>query len=584
MQGFRSPSLRGTSEEVYEASPLIPSDREYTSSSSTVGQYSRISAFLIFFFPALGGLLFGFDIGSTSAVVSQLKSPIYSGIKWHQEIAESSFLRGAITSMATLGALIGSLICFQIADILGRRRSLILASSLFLCGSLLEVLSGNANWNYSSGISVLLLGRIIYGLGCGFAMHGAPAYIGEMAPSAIRGLLVSLKEAFIVLGMVFGYSIGYYFSTRDGGWRLTYLASAPISIAMFMGMTYLPYSARWLALRGRVNEARQSLKFVTPNVSEFELDAIRDVAAKAADSTADNSIMDDYRRLTAPQIYPALVAGVGLVFFQQVTGQPSVLYYADSLFEDVGLSTFASVLVSIFKLIATLFATFTVDKQGRKFLLFIGCSLMLLALICLGTAFLFPYTSMSQCNLFVNEGACHDACLWDTSTCGVISCTAAGFEDTSCTCCSSNGITNQKAAILISLFVYIGGYQVGFGPISWLMISEIFPLEVRGKAVSMAVVTNFFWNTVMTFVFPIELDFIGAALTFYLYAIILVLGIYFVHTRVPETKGLTLEEIEEFFVRSSLAAGNNHHTSHSSPGNITVIEKSTENYKLSPVI
>ena len=126
-----------------------------------------------------------------------------------------------------------------------------------------------------------------------------------------------------------------------------------------------------------------------------------------------------------------------------------------------------------------------------------------------------------------------------------------GFTDASCTCCGVSGITSQKAVILTALFIYIGGYQVGFGPICWLLISEIFPLEVRGKAVSIAVVTNFFWNTVMTFLFPVELDYIGSAPTFFLYAAVLIIGIYFIYAKVPETKGMTLEEIEKFFVRSA---------------------------------
>jgi MFS family permease len=126
-----------------------------------------------------------------------------------------------------------------------------------------------------------------------------------------------------------------------------------------------------------------------------------------------------------------------------------------------------------------------------------------------------------------------------------------GFTDLSCTCCAADGINFQKTVILTSLFVYIGGYQVGFGPISWLLISEIFPLEVRGKAVSIAVVTNFFWNTVVTFLFPVELEYIGSAPTFYVYAGVLIAGIYFIYKKVPETKGMSLEEIEEFFVHSS---------------------------------
>lgn len=149
--------------------------------------YEWHSVLLIFFFPALGGLLFGYDIGATSAVVSQLKSINYSGVQWHGTVSSDSSLQGVITAMATLGALIGSIACFRVADLLGRRRCLLLASSLYLSGAVLEVVSGNVSYGATTGISVLLLGRLIYGFGCGFAMVGAPAYIGEMAPSAIRG-------------------------------------------------------------------------------------------------------------------------------------------------------------------------------------------------------------------------------------------------------------------------------------------------------------------------------------------------------------------------------------------------------------
>ena len=157
-----------------EATPLIAAGghRYVYSSATAAGEYSRVSAFLIFFFPALGGLLFGYDIGGTSAVVSQLKSSLYAGVSWQSNVADSSFLQGVITSSATLGALLGSMTCFQVADGLGRRRSLILASMLFLGGAVLEALSGAASWSAAAGITALLAGRLVYGFGCGFAMHG----------------------------------------------------------------------------------------------------------------------------------------------------------------------------------------------------------------------------------------------------------------------------------------------------------------------------------------------------------------------------------------------------------------------------
>ena len=159
-----------------------------------------------------------------------------------------------------------------------------------------------------------------------------------------------------------------------------------------------------------------------------------------------------------------------------------------------------------------------------------------------------------------------------------------GLDDASCTCCGVNGMTAQKTIILISLFVYIGGYQVGFGPISWLLISEIFPLEVRGKAVSIAVVTNFFWNTVVTFLFPVELEYLGSSTTFYVYAGILLLSIYFIYSRVPETKGMSLEEIEDFFVQSSKISSSKEGAETDSDNSDRMNTNSSKSNKLSALI
>ena len=161
------------------------------SMASDIGKYNSLAASLIFFFPALGGLLFGYDIGATSAVVAQLQTS-YSGVLWTSNIIDSSSLQGAITAMGTLGALIGSIACFCVADSWGRRRSLLVASCLYLLGAAIEIISGDATFGATTGITVLIIGRLIYGFGIGFAMNGAPAYIGEMAPSAIRGKQTSV--------------------------------------------------------------------------------------------------------------------------------------------------------------------------------------------------------------------------------------------------------------------------------------------------------------------------------------------------------------------------------------------------------
>jgi MFS family permease len=219
-------------------------DNNIENSSLIKSNYYKSSAFVIFFFPALGGLLFGYDIGGTSSVITQLQSSSLSGISWHNNVAKSSALQGFITASTMFGAVLGSLTCFSIADELGRKRSLILASILFFVGGIIEFISGESSFSYTSGLTCLIIGRLLYGYACGFAMHGAPAYIGEMAPSQIRGFLISLKEVFIVLGMVLGYSIGYDYSAMVGGWRYVYLWSCLFSFGMFCGMMYLPYSAR----------------------------------------------------------------------------------------------------------------------------------------------------------------------------------------------------------------------------------------------------------------------------------------------------------------------------------------------------
>ena len=433
-------------------------------------KYSRPAAFCVFFFPALGGLLFGFDIGATSSVVAQLKSSTNSGVKWHQEVEDSSFLQGFIAAIGLVGAMVGSIVCFQIADQLGRRLTLRIASVLFAVGAEIEFLAGLPMLESQAGISVLMLGRLVYGLGCGFAMHGAPAYIGEMSPSAIRGRLVALKEAFVVLGILLGYSIGFANENTVGGWRWTYASAVPFAVVLLGGLLYIPDSARWLALRGRDEEAAAAMRWVNSHVPDS---AVRDIQQSANEAAAEANEGSVWTRLTSAATWPALVAGVGVVFLQQVTGQPSVLYFANSIFVDVGLSTVASIGVSAFKLVATVASTVAVDKYGRRVLLLTGCTLMLIALLMLGTAFLFPYTGAQDCHGISVEASCPDTCSWQ-STCGE-SCEAAGFDPSDCTCCDVSGINLQKGFVLGSMFLYIGGYQVGFGPIAWLLIAEIFP-------------------------------------------------------------------------------------------------------------
>lgn len=468
-------------------------------------------------------------------------------MRWNDTLDGSESLQGAVTSASVFGALIASILVFKLSDHIGRRAEIMVGSLFYAAGALIEALSSNPNWGANLGITVLILGRITYGLGIGFSMHvslglqlyfayhysimvrvsmsqGAPAYIGEMSPPSIRGLLISLKEAMIVVGILFGYLVGFLMSSTKGGWAYVFGVSIVPAAAMFAGSFMLHESSRWLYLNGRVDEARLGLLWVLPldmvetamaDMASQDNGAVRGRPDNFKVGSVDGAIIRD-EPIVMPSVWnkkykAALLAGVGLVFLQQVTGQPSVLYYAASIFDDAGLADAATVGMAAFKLMMTMAAVFTVDRFGRKILLYVGISVMLVALVALSIAFSFVPTSDDD-----------------------------GDDD-------SDSISGTQVVILIALFTYIGGYQIGFGPIAWLLISEVFPLEVRGQAVALAVQTNFFWNVVTSYLFPLIVSALGPAWTFGIFAIIDGYALYHVFAHVPETKGLSLEEIEDLF-------------------------------------
>lgn len=168
------------------------------------------------------------------------------------------------------GALLSSILVFQIADNIGRRYELVLGSLLYMIGAFIAALSARPTWDAQTGISVLILGRVIYGCGIGFSMHGAPAYIGEMSPPSIRGVLISLKEAAIVLGILLGYLIGFLFSSVNGGWAYTFGMAMIFAAIMFFGSYFLLVeSTRFLYLKGKVAQAKESMEWIlTPQAAE----------------------------------------------------------------------------------------------------------------------------------------------------------------------------------------------------------------------------------------------------------------------------------------------------------------------------
>ncbi|KAL5724678.1 Vacuolar glucose transporter 1 [Ranunculus cassubicifolius] len=458
--------------------------------------YSILSAIFPFFFPALGGLLYGYDIGATSGATISLQSAALSGVTWYNL---SSVQVGFIVSGSLYGALIGSFMAFTIADFLGRRRELLFSSLLYLAGGLVTALAPN--------FPITVIGRFVFGMGIGLAMHAAPMYIAETAPTQIRGRLISLKEFFIVLGMLLGYAVGSLEINIVSGWRYMYATSVPIALIMGVGMWWLPPSPRWLllsAVQGK-RDLHITREIAIDCLCRLRGKAIGNSAPEQVDEIlADLSYSDEGKAASLSEVFQgkclkALIIGGGLVLFQQITGQPSVLYYAATILKSAGFSaasdaTRVSVLLGLLKLIMTAVAVLAVDKLGRRPLLLGGVSGIAISLFILASYYTF--------------------------------------------------LDNAPVLAVVALLLYVGCYQLSFGPIGWLMISEIFPLRLRGRGLSIAVLINFAANALVTFAFSPLQTLLGTGMLFVVFGVIAILSLVFIYFIVPETKGLTLEEIE----------------------------------------
>nr|XP_009779937.1 PREDICTED: D-xylose-proton symporter-like 3, chloroplastic isoform X2 [Nicotiana sylvestris]XP_016450647.1 PREDICTED: D-xylose-proton symporter-like 3, chloroplastic isoform X2 [Nicotiana tabacum] len=378
--------------------------------SAYLEEFSWSSVILPFLFPALGGLLFGYDIGATSGATISLQSAELSGTTWYNF---SAVQLGLVVSGSLYGALIGSILAYPFADFLGRRRELIIAALLYAAGGSLTA--------YAPGLGALLLGRLVYGLGIGLAMHGAPLYIAETCPSQIRGTLISLKELAIVLGILLGYFVGSYEINAVGGWRYMFGLSAPIALLMGLGMWSLPPSPRWLLLRaiqskgplqGYKEKAIGALSKLRgrpagDKVSEKQIeDTIISLKTAYSDEEAEGNFLEVFQ---GPSL-KAFIIGGGLVLFQQITGQPSVLYYAGSILQSAGFSAAAdaarvSVVIGIFKSLMTAVAVLKADDLGRRPLLIGGVSGIALSLFLLSAYYKFlgsfPFVAVAALLLYV---------------------------------------------------------------------------------------------------------------------------------------------------------------------------------------
>jgi sugar porter (SP) family MFS transporter len=429
---------------------------------------------------ATGGLLFGYDTGVISGAllfITKDFAPL------------SSFLQGVIVSVLLVGAVTGAIAGGPLSDRLGRRPVVLLAAIIFAVGAIAAALAPN--------VLILIFARFILGLGVGLASLIVPLYIAEIAPPDTRGALVSLNQLMITIGILLSYIVGVAFTPIEG-WRYMFAVAVVPALILGIGMFTLPESPRWLVKNGKLDKARSVLLLSRVEADvETEMQQMEEI-----ERIERQQAQVGYKELLAPWIRPALIVGVGLAIFQQITGINTVIYYAPTILEKVGFSAGGAIAATALGVGAvnvgfTILAVYIVDRVGRRPLLLIGLIGMIVSLGLLGVVF-------------------------------------------------SLGATSGAAGLLatICLALYIASFAISLGPIFWLMISEIYPLNMRGSAMSIAALCNWGSNFIVALIFPVLLATFGGAGSFWLFAVLGIVAWIFVYFMVPETKGRTLEEIE----------------------------------------
>lgn len=441
---------------------------------------------------ALCGLLFGYDTGVISGALLFLRN----------DFGLSAFAQGLVTGAVLAGAAPAAGLSGRLADRFGRKRLVMAVSVLFLVASFVTALAPTVAW--------LITGRVLVGVAIGVCSYIGPLYISEIAPAERRGGLVSLNQLLITIGILISYLIDYLLAGGEH-WRWMFGLAAFPAAALGVGMFFLPESPRWLVLQYRFQAARQVLLRVRASEEEVDDELIL-VESVTMDEQSANEPASWTELLAAPH-RTALIIGIGLAIFQQITGINTIIYYAPTIFQLAGFgsaqqSILATAGVGAVNVFMTVVSMKLLDRIGRRPLLLAGISGMIVSLGVLGTVFRLGNTAHGLGWLAV-----------------------------------------------MSVMIYVGSFAIGLGPIFWLLISEIYPLRVRGVAMGIATMANWAANLVVALTFLSLVEAFGPANSFWLYAVIAVGSLAFSYWFVPETKGWTLEDISERLDRGKRQSG-----------------------------
>ncbi|NXE28607.1 GTR12 protein, partial [Ardeotis kori] len=507
---------------------------------------------------AVSGLLMGYELGLISGALLQMSSILALSCK-EQEIVVSSLLFGALFASLTGGFLI---------DRFGRRLAIIIASSLLVLGSLILL-------PYES-YGILIVGRIAIGISISLSSIATCVYIAEIAPHHRRGLLVSLNELMIVIGILFAYISNYAFARVSHGWKYMFGLVIPLGALQAIAMYFLPPSPRFLVMKNNDEAARKVLE------------RLRETSDATKELTVIKSSLKDEHQYSFLDLFRSknnmrarMLVGLTLVFFVQTTGQPNILFYASTILKSVGFqsneaASLASTGVGVLKVVSTVPATVFVDQVGSKTFLCIGSSVMAVSLVTMGLVnrniqvnFTGVCRSQSAEDFFlqrpgnltgVTNGSLKDLFAsmalperlsfdmqrsLDTSRTGELNRTVlAGGKSTTGSHMESGEVpVVLKWLSLASLLVYVAAFSIGLGPMSWLVLSEIFPGGIRGRAMALTSSMNWGINLLISLTFLTVTELIGLAWVCFIYTIMSLASLAFVIVFIPETKGCSLEQI-----------------------------------------
>jgi MFS family permease len=496
----------------------------------------------ISFIVALGGFLLGFD----SAVISGA----INGITVYFEMSDWEL--GFSVGCVIFGAMAGNIVAGPLSDRFGRKKVLIFTAILFTISAL---------WSATATTYLtFVIARIIGGIGIGGAILIAPIYIAEVAPPKLRGGLVSLNQLNIVMGISVAYFSNYFLKDLEGeSWRWMLGVEAIPAFIYFLALFAVPRSPRWIIQKLNLVEIAEKI-LIKIGGKDYALSTIEEILRGIAKKEAKGT----FGQLFSSRMSTIMIIAFGIAFFQQITGINAIFYYAPTIFEQAGGSTDSSflqaIVVGLINLVFTLVAIRLIDRLGRKPLLIIGTATMAIALSMATIAFnnstfklnnetiekvgnpeiktaigtLQGMSFNSQKELFSNlEPLLDENQLLEFKRNEV-----------------KNFISINSTLVLIAILLYVAAFAISLGPVMWTLLSEIFPGNIKGIAISVVGFFNSLVSYTVTQFFPWELTNLGPTLTFAIYAVMAVLSLLFVLRFVIETKGKSLEEVQELLLKN----------------------------------